>query len=359
MTIFLSTFRNGKWNCVKSFDFSSIRHKSLVTFLPTSDGFFYCSRSQNSLIFSYSSTLNTTSIVQKAVIDTIEEFGTPFLCLSPQSKLDQVALLIGTADGHIYQLSFNNNLCLLCDIQQPTLSIHVYLGEIFIIGKNGKIVWLNCRSKIANVYFAPSTLVYCSNAGRNLYFQSPAELYFTEVKDQELSESTHCPVKLVRAFFLANQSVFVLTESGAVYQVDSQFESAERRWLNNERKGEEVKALLEEIHRCADHTKQLNLVNQAVSTNLEQVSAALRMLSSDDLLSKFHCTLRSFSVESQSEVLHLCITNESDWSFPSSHWSVQVTIFAITSFRFSSFVKIPSTNIHTARNNPRKSPRIS
>lgn len=317
---------------MKCFDFGNIFPKSLVTFLPTADGFILCSRSQNSLAFSHSSFSNISEVIQKAVIDTFDDVGVPYLCLSPQSKLDEVALLIGTADGHIYQLSLKGTLSLLCDIQQPTLSIHVYLDEIFAVGKDGKIVWLNCRSKTAKVYFAPSSLAYCSTAGRNLYLHSPTELYSIEVKDEELGEPTHCPVKLVRAFFLANQSVFILAESGTVYQVDSQFETIERRWSITRREGEEIKALLEEIHRCADHTKQLNLINKEVGSDLEQVSTALQMLNNHDIVSKFHTTLWSYSVGSHSEVLHLCISNESKWSFPSSHWSIQVTTLKITLF---------------------------
>ena len=304
-------------------------------FLPVADGFFLCTRSQNSLIVSRSISSDTLEIVEKAVIDTFVETGSPYLCLSPQSKKDDVTLLIGTAEGHIYQLSSSGGLALLCDIQQPTLSIHVYLDEVFVIGKNGKIVRLNCRSKAAHAYFAPSSVVWCGNAGRSLYLQSPTELYSAEMKDGELCEFSYCPVQSVRAPSLSNQSVFVLAESGAVYQVDPQFESGGRKWSNTGREGEEIKILLEEIHRCSDQTKQLNLVDQKLGTDLEQVSAALQMLNCDDIVAKFRCTIQIFSSSDCSEVLHLCISNESSWSFSSSHWSIQVTISSIIFFKDS------------------------
>ena len=80
-----------------------------------------------------------------AEIDMIEVAGVPVLCLSPLSKPDGIILLMGTADGHVYQLSLNGDSSLMCDIQQPVLSIRVYLEDCYVFGRYGKIVQMNCR----------------------------------------------------------------------------------------------------------------------------------------------------------------------------------------------------------------------
>ena len=166
----------------------------------------------------------------------------------------------------------------------------------------------------------------CSNDGNHVYLKSNFELYSIEVKGDHLGEVDYCPVKFVRSFFLANQSVRILTEDGVIYQVDSNFKQLEKNSATTGREGDGLRCLLEEIHKSANGIRQLNGVNQKAADDLEQVSTALKMLN-DDVMNKFPLKVKSFAdFRGQGgEVLHLVITNGSPWTFPASHWTLQVS----------------------------------
>lgn len=286
--------------------------------------------SLNCLIVGFSE--NPPEWQQIARIDCIEAVEKVFVCHSPLSTPKCCIIIIGTEDGHVYQLQLSNKiLTLLCDIQQPVtsiLSIENQTAQTVVVGKYGKIAWLDGCAKEALISFAPTAISDCYQSGQKLYLLGSEQLYCMELKNKSdgcfLGEADFCKVKFIRAFHLKDNFVLILTENGTIYQSSPIFGS-QKNQPSRQRSGAEIKPILSEIHRCSDRIKSLNFVSDRVRLDVAQLSVALHMLN-QDVGDRFPIIARSFADDpSKRQRLNITITNKSTWDLSSSHWAFQIS----------------------------------
>jgi len=266
---------------------------------------------------------------QIAKIDCLEAAESVCVCLSLLSEPQSSVILIGTQDGHVYQLQISKkNLTFLCDIEQPVTSIlNVDSQTTVIVGKYGKIALLDGSTKETFISYAPTAIEDCFYSKRQLFLMGSNRLLSMEMKTSTetgfLCNASYCNVKFVRSIHKKEETVFILTENGTVYQSSLVFGSKEEK--PRERSGAEVKPILQEIHRCAEQTKSLSAVSDRVLLDIAQLSVALHMLN-QNVSNSFPVTIRSFSDPRipQSQNLIVSITNKSAWNLSSLHWSFQI-----------------------------------
>ena len=251
------------------------------------------------------------------------------LCISPTSQSHRSTVLVGNGDGHLYRLSLKGGRpTLLCDIQQPIVSVHSHLNQLLIIGKFGKVVLLETETSKVSADFAPSFVSQSSLIGNQLYIQHGLQFYSSAIQKGEklLGEKKYFPVKSVRAFNAGSQSVTALTENGTVYQINQP--SGEVETFNVRTNGDRVPSILREIHRCADKTKEANRTGQQVHHELTQLSTALQMLGTNQPF-KFPIELRSYSLDPlnlRSETVNVSVKNSTRWNFQASDWAIRVSV---------------------------------
>ena len=311
------------------------RHQSIIKLLPWNEGqqLIVCVSDKYEPSLLISIVIGDSSLTNIARLDCLKaSVQSVFLGLSPvSSQPDEPILLLGTEDGHVYELTVRDKkLRLLCDIQQPVVSILGISSDLAIIGKFGKIVIRKSSgSGAVATLFAPTAIHNCSSSDRILFLQGDDQLYSAVLSSSPSDgpiEARYCQVKHVRSFRLCGEkqkALIILTENGALYQVScGHFDGT-----GPQRCGSEVNGILQEIQRCADQTKVLNATSQRAKEDLEQLSTALAMLGGDHS-DKFSFTVRSFPAgfDSEEERLRISITNQSSWSFPASHWGAVVTV---------------------------------
>lgn len=319
--------RNQLWSYAGKYNFNLLGGKLLECFPLSPAGALLFIRIPGKLIVGFSA--NPPEWKQIAKIDCLEEAQSVQICLSPLSKPNCCIVLIGTEDGHVYQLQLENPnlLTLLFDLQQPVVSILNPDNQTILVGRYGKIARLNSASKDAQVSFAPTDISDCFFSGRQLYLMGSDQLYSMELKqtkgDSFLGEANYCKVKFVRAINLMNETVVVLTENGTIYQSSLNF--GDEPSSTRLRTGTEIKPILLEIHRCTDETKALGIVSQNVHDDITQISIALHMLN-QTLYEQFPAAVRSFAdpISPRTQRLIISVTNNSTWNLLSSHWAFQI-----------------------------------
>lgn len=268
---------------------------------------------------------------QIARIDCLEAAESVYACLSPLLEPQPSAILIGTQDGHVYQLQISKkNLTLLCDIQQPVTSILIVDSQTtVIVGKYGKIAMLNGSTKETLISFSPTAVEDCFYSKQKLYLMGSNQLLSMEMKTSAetgfLSDANYCKVKFIRSVHVNEETVFILTENGTIYQSSLVFIGSNEDQPRRERSGAEVKPILQEIHRCADQTKALSAISDRVLLDVAQLSVALHMVN-QNVSNSFPVTIRSISDprSPRSQNLIVSITNKSAWNLSSLHWSFQI-----------------------------------
>ena len=317
-----------QWQCASLHTFDLGSDRKIVGCFPLVTGkIIFVRHSPNCLIVGFSE--NPPEWQQIARIDCIQSVETVFACQSPTSKPQCCIIIIGTQDGHVYQLQMNSrNLTLLCDIQQPVTSVLNINNQLVILGKYGKIVRLDGSTKEALTYFAPTAISCCYHSGQKLYLLGSEQLYSVEMKHSSdggsFGEANFSKVKFVRAFYLKDNCVFILTENGTIYQSSLVFGSQEEQLP---RSGAEIKPILLEIHRCTDRTKAMNAVSERVRLDVAQLSIALHMLNQDVGI-HFPIIVKSFAdpIYPQNQRLNITITNKSTWDLSPSHWAFQISV---------------------------------
>lgn len=263
-------------------------------------------------------------------IDRIRESQKITFAVLPHQFLHGYIILLGTEEGHVYKFSQGDSgLALLCDIEQPIASMFCLQKHYIIVGEFGKIVRLDESTKKAAAWFGPTAILDCCLSNDVIYIQSPdLFLYSMRLKLEDceeiiLGDIQYSQVKFVRAFCVREDSAAVIfTESGTVYRTSLNFQGDNPKTKRN---GSEVKPLLEEIHRKADELDELNRLNADVFNDLHQLSTAMHLIGKD-ISKKFPIEVRSFSFgcPEGKERLQVKIKNDSEWNFPSTHWSLQI-----------------------------------
>lgn len=317
--------RKRHWKKKAQFDFALTERKIIACFRVETGLLIFI---QHSNILTVGFSENPPEWQQIARIDCLKEPKTVHICQSPVPE----CFIIGTQDGHVYQLQLKNrNLTFLCDIQQPVISIQNPDNKTsIVIGKYGRITRLLGPTKEAFISFAPTAVEDCLYSGHQLYLMGSNQLYSMEMKltrdGHFLEEAVYCKIRFARAMHLKEETIFILTENGTIYQSSLLFGTKEEK-PSHQRNGTEVKQILQEIHRCADRTKALSTVNDNVLLDVAQLSIALNMVN-QDIGDRFPVVVQSFSDPkySQNQRLIVSVTNRSAWNISSRYWTFQICV---------------------------------
>ena len=323
--LFCYLSRNKKWKHVKSINYQLQYGKSIVHIsqLDRDLSSIVCIRDRQRLLVNISR--HEAELCKITSIDCLDILHHS-ICLSVSSKPQSA--LIGTGDGHSYQLFLESGvLVMLYDLQQPVVSIIPTTKHLIIVGKYGKIVKLDIVTKQAvATAFAPTAITSCLHAGNQLYVQGPTGvLYSLELKKDSLGAPLYCKVKFVRRFHLTSQSLLILTEDSSIYETSLHFGTEENGASVEECSGSEIKTIIQQIHQCTDRVKELGKTNEEIRQNISQLSIALEMIGSDHT-DKFPTLIRSYACDDGSERLRISITNSSPWNFLSSHWTCNISV---------------------------------
>lgn len=304
---------------MKSINFNFQRGQKIVNISQLSDTVsIVCLRDRQKLLINLTEEEKLNKI---ASIDCLDVGHA--ICISASSQ----SLIIGTGDGHIYQLPLKKgHLVMIHDLQQPVASIlPIAENALMIVGKYGKIVKLDTATKQAVSSYAPTSITSVVNSGNKLFLQGPGVLYSLELKGDLLGEPKYCKVKFVRRFQLTSQStLIILTEDGSIYQSSLHF-GTEKTTTSVESNGTDIKTIIQKIHQGTDRIKELGQISEEMRHNVRQLSVALEMVGSIHT-DKFPTVIRSFACDDGSERLRISITNSSPWSFPSSHWTCSISV---------------------------------
>ncbi|KAI9557584.1 hypothetical protein GHT06_017412 [Daphnia sinensis] len=314
------------WKKEAQYDFD-LKERKVIACFPVESGLLIFVQHSNLLIVGFSE--NPPEWQQIARIDCLE--APKAVCLYHSSKMAPDCYFIGTQDGHVYQLQLKQrNLTFLYDIQQPVISIQNADDKTtLVVGKYGKIARLVGPTKEALISFSPTAVENCFYSGHQLYFMGSNQLYSMEIKlvsDRFLEEANYCKVRFVRAVHLQGEAIFILTENGTIYQCSLLFGSNEEK-PSRQRNGAELKQILQEIHRCADHAKTLSTVRDSVLLDVAQLSIALNMVN-QDISDRFPIIVHSFSEPKcpRNQRLIISVTNKSAWNLSPRYWTFQISV---------------------------------
>ncbi|XP_057366896.1 uncharacterized protein LOC130687733 [Daphnia carinata] len=318
------------WKKKAQHDFD-LRERKIIACFTVETGLIIFIQHSNLLIIGFSE--NPPEWQQVASIDCFDTPNTVYICQSSKAAPD--CYLIGTQDGHVYQLQLKQrNLTFLCDIQQPIISIqNVDDKTALVVGKYGKIARLTGPTKEALISFSPTAVESCFYSGHQLYLVGSNQLYSMEIKlasdGRFLEEAIYCKVKFVRAVHLRGETIFILTENGTIYQCGLLFGSNEEK-PSRQRNGAELKEILQEIHSCADRAKTLGTIRDSVLLDVAQLSIALNMVN-QDISDRFPVIVHSFSEPKcpRNQRLIFSVTNKSAWNLSSRYWIFQISVHRV------------------------------